>query len=193
MLNLKNGERMADEKFDPTVKSSKGGMSSKIIVIGLPLFIIQLVAVYFIVAYLFQSKFESMMQNLNTAENVEHINEPAEELAADGEGEIGADTSNATVIYNVDDLILNPAGTNGQAILLVSLGLGLDSELEKEELQKREVLVRDLIITTLSSKTLEELGIQYRDSLRAELAEKLEKTLGDVKIRKVYFSKYMIQ
>ena len=60
-------------------------------------------------------------------------------------------------------------------------------------MEEKEVLVRDRIITTLSQKTLPQLSIQNRDSLKIELAGNIEELFTDVKINTIYFSKYIIQ
>lgn len=182
---------MADEKFDPEIKGGKGGgVSSKVILLGIPLFIIQLVAVYFIVAYLLESK--QIPSNLGRG--IEAAGHVAEQQAEEGFDDFEADTSSAgNFVYSLDDLMMNPAGTNGQAIMLVSLGFDIGSETMRTTMETKEVLVRDMVITTLSGKTLDELAISNRDSLRLELADKVESLFNNVRIKRVYFSKFIIQ
>lgn len=182
---------MADEKFDPEIKGGKsGGVSAKVILLGIPLFVIQLVAVYFIVAYLLESKYVPA----NIGSSADDGGYVAEETTEDDFAEYEADTTSAgNFVYSLDDLMMNPAGTNGQAIMLVSLGFDIGSEEMRTTLETKEVLVRDMVITTLSAKTLDELAIENRDSLRYELADKVESLFNSVHIKRVYFSKFIIQ
>jgi len=181
---------MADEQFDPQVKSKKSGISAKIFLLGIPVFVIQLVAVYFIVAYLLQQKYGYPTDPTSVDPNTEHV---VEESSSEGKGgETLSDTSSlGSWVFNVDDLMLNPAG--GQVIMLVSIGFDVQSELMRTSMQEKEVLVRDKIITTLSQKTLDQLSITNRDSLKLELAQNVEGLFTDVKINTIYFSKYIIQ
>lgn len=180
---------MADEQFDPQVKPKKGGISAKIFLLGIPVFVIQLVAVYFIVAYLLQQKYGYPADPTTVDPHTEQV---AEEHSEDGEGDALSDTTSlGSWVYNVDDLMLNPAG--GQVIMLISVGFDVKSELMKTSMQEKEVLVRDQIITTLSRKTLDELSITNRDSLKVELAQNVEELFTDVHINTIYFSKYIIQ
>lgn len=179
---------MADERFDPEVKSSKGGLSAKVFIIGIPLFIIQLVGVYFIVGY-------TLQQKMGVTHSVEQSKETGE-AGVEAEGTEGGEVDTNKVanhIFPIDDLLLNPAGTNGQAILLVSVGFGVNSQQSLEFLQSKEVLVRDMVITTLSAKGLDELKIENRDSLRVDLAKKVTELFPNVKISNIYFSKFIIQ
>ena len=181
---------MADEQFDPQVKSKKSGLSAKVFLLGIPLFVIQLVAVYFIVAYLLQQKYG---YPADPAESGAHTEQLAEDFSDDGGDEgLEADTTSlGNFIYNVEDLMLNPAG--GTVIMLVSVGFDVKSDLMRTTMEEKEVLVRDRIITTLSQKTLPQLSIQNRDSLKIELAQNIEQLFTDVKINTIYFSKYIIQ
>lgn len=181
---------MADEQFDPQVKSKKGGMSAKIFLLGIPLFIIQLVGVYFIVAYLLQQKYGYPTDPTSVEHQTEQLN--TDHSAELDDDETITDTSSlGNFIYSVEDLMLNPAG--GTVIMLVSVGFDVQSELMKTTMEEKEVLVRDRIITTLSQKTLNELSIQNRDSLKIELANNIEHLFNNVKINTIYFSKYIIQ
>lgn len=182
---------MADEQFDPQVKPKKGGISAKVFLLGIPVFVIQLVAVYFIVAYLLQQKYGYPVDPTSVDPNTEMM---AEEYSSDdgGDGEMQGDTTSlGSWIFNIEDLMLNPAG--GQVIMLISVGFDVQSELMKTSMEEKEVLVRDRIITTLSRKTLNQLSIQNRDSLKIELADNIEDLFTDVKINTIYFSKYIIQ
>lgn len=96
--------------------------------------------------------------------------------------------------YSVGDIVINPAGTNAQKVMLVSVALQLKDEEEVKSLGEREALVKDIIVTSLSSKTVENLTqMGFKDSLKIELKSKLKSKLRSFTIKDVYFTKYIIQ
>lgn len=160
----------------------KGGLNAKVFVIGIPLFVIQLVAVYFITANIL-------------------LNKMSEKAAAAESGEEGtelhdSDTAHVELgrfIHSVDDIIVNPAGTKGKELLLATIAFDLQSEENKIEMEGKDILVKDLVISVLSSKSVVLLGnTSYRDTLRDEIQAKLAEFLPSVGVNKVYFSKYII-
>ncbi|PID62471.1 MAG: flagellar basal body protein FliL [Ignavibacteriae bacterium] len=174
---------MADKetKEEKNVKSKKKGFNFKIILIGLPLFIVQLVLVYFITV--------TFLVDVSSVEgkNKEHTEETAEE-EEDEEGEHAPQH-----IFSIDDLIINPAGTNGQRLLLLSIGFGSTSEEGLNLLKENEVIIKDIIISTVSRKNLRTLSqIELKDSLKVELAHKVNDVYPEADIKNVYFSKYLI-
>lgn len=175
---------MAEEATneEKKVKPAKKGLNLKVIFIGLPLFIVQLVLVYFITA----TFLVKTTPNSNLNEDGELIEELDEETK---EGEEGK----AQQIFNIEDLIINPAGTSGQRLLLLSVGFGVNSEEPLKLLKENEVIIKDLVITTVSQKSLATLSeIELKDSLKVELANKINTAYPKAKIQNVYFSKYLI-
>ena len=97
-------------------------------------------------------------------------------------------------IYTVEDIIVNPANTDGKRLLLTNLGFDVNSADMVDKLKSREAMVKDAVISTLSSKNIAELNnTSYRDTLKTEITGKLAKLIPEVKINRVYFSKYIIQ
>jgi len=173
-----------EEKYEEKIeKPAKKGFNVKVIVIGLPLFIIQLVLVYFITATFLVQTPEVKGETSNA--DVENSNEKA-----DSEGK---DFKEASHIYSIEDLIINPSGTNGQRLLLLSVGFGVPTEEKATLLKDNEVVIKDLILNTVSQKTLGTLSsIDQKDSLKVELADKINKKLPNADIESVYFSKYVL-
>lgn len=100
-------------------------------------------------------------------------------------------------LFRLDNVIVNPAGSQGQRFLMCSVAVQLEDESLADALRHREVEVRDRVITTLESHTLAELTRPgARDSLRARLAAVLQPLLGhdgeDEPIR-VFLPQYVIQ
>ena len=172
---------MANEKEE---KQGSGG--TKILMIGLPVFIVQLVVVYFITANILLDKFEEQYKHeavlgdlavLDSAKsNPEHTN-----------------VEYGKFLYTIDDIIVNPANTTGEQLLLSSIAFDLGSEENVKEMEGKNILVKDLILSILSSKTVDKLSTNsYKDSLRVEISKQVSDFLPDLKVNRIYFSKYIL-
>ncbi len=175
------------EQTEETAPKVKSSFNLKIVLFGLPIFIIQLVAVYFITANFIIGGTE----NVTTAverDNVKKESKKEKSKIFNAGGELGK------FIFPIDDIIVNPSGTDGKRLLLVSLGFDVASEENKNELKNKEVLLRDAVISTLSAKTLVQLdNIAYRDSLKYQIAYEVKEKIPSIELNDVYFSKYIIQ
>jgi flagellar FliL protein len=61
-------------------------------------------------------------------------------------------------------------------------------------MQAKEIIVKDIIITALSSKNFDKLtNFAYRDTLKTEITSKLRAAIPQIKLNRVYFSKFIIQ
>jgi len=177
---------MAEETKQEETKEvpEKKGFNFKVILIGLPLFIVQLALVYFITAT-FLVKSAPATHNSNSEEHIEESEESEE--SEDGEHKV------AQHIFNIEDLIINPAGTSGQRLLLLSIGLGVSDEEKLNLLKENEVIIKDLVISSVAQKTLSSLSkVELKDSLKVELAKKINEAYPKAKVKNVYFSKYLI-
>ena len=133
---------MAEEEAKKEVKEKKKkGFNFKVILIGLPLFVIQLVLVYFITATFLVKSAPSSHFVQDGEQIVEH---EGEESPEDGEDE----NSIPQKMFNIEDLIINPAGTSGQRLLLLSIGFSVDDEEKLKLLQENEVVIKDIVINT---------------------------------------------
>ena len=166
------------------VKVEKGSSPiTKIILFGIPAFVVQLILVYFITANI-------LMTKVGTQKTTEAGT--TEEVKPEGEKSEGNKTGQ--FIYAIDEIIVNPANTNGRQLLLTSLAFDMPNEVSKSELENKDFLVKDMIISVLSGKSTKFLSnIEQRDSLRNEIETKIENFLPKVKINKVYFSKFILQ
>jgi flagellar FliL protein len=167
-------------------EENKGSMS-KILMIGLPIFIVQLVVVYFITANILLDKFKDEFKAeavLGDLALLDSIKVPEEESESKEYGKF---------IHNIEDIIVNPANTSGEQLLLASMAFDLGSELNVTELESKDVMVKDLVISVLASKGIHELSRnEFKDTLRVEIKEKVEEFLPSVVINRIYFSKYII-
>jgi flagellar FliL protein len=147
----------------------------KILTIGVPIILVQVVLLYF----LFAKFIAPGMSSQTNAKEESH-----------GEASVPEQTQ----VMVIKDIIVNPAGTNGTRFLLTTVGLEIPSPELKLELEGKEVQTRDILNTILTSKGLEELTTpQFKELLRKEILEKLNSTLTKGKIKNIYFSKFIIQ
>ncbi|MBK8945021.1 MAG: flagellar basal body-associated FliL family protein [Ignavibacteriae bacterium] len=190
---------MAEEekKEAKSEKPAKKGFNFKVILIGLPLFIVQLVLVYFITAN-FLVKSAPAANEKHEGENVEHAEsdeaeegEESEDSEHSEEGDEHGKSGNQ--IFSIEDLIINPAGTSGQRLLLLSVGFGVSNEEKATMLKENEVVIKDMILNSMSQKSLSDLSrVELKDSLKIEIANQVNKLLPKAKIKNVYFSKYVL-
>lgn len=189
-------EKQNKEQQKPVETLKKNSaMKPKLLIIGLPLFIVQLVAVYFITANILIPK----DHNSSTKENVnqQQIDEVQKDNKTEentNSSEKESNTSSGENIFNLEDIIVNPAETNGKTLALASLGFDLKTPEAKKTMEEKVIIVKDAVITLLSSKTVPQLSnAAYRDSLKSEMIRDLSKKLPGVGINNIYFSKFIIQ
>lgn len=191
---MKEEKQNKEQKPVETLKKNSA-MKPKLLIVGLPLFIIQLVAVYFITANILIPKDHSsgskgeVKQEQTSGEKKEKETENNKKSS-----ESETNTSLGENIFNLEDIIVNPAETNGKTLLLASLGFDLMTPEAKKTLEEKVIIVKDAVITLLSSKTVPQLSnTAYRDSIKSEMISDLSKKLPEVKINNIYFSKFIIQ
>ena len=90
-------------------------------------------------------------------------------------------------------MIINPAGTSGRRLLLLSVGFGVSDEEKVNVLKENEVFITDMILNIVSQKTISSLSkIELKEFLKIEIAQKVNRALPKAKIKSVYFSKYVL-
>jgi len=175
---------------DTEKKEKKGGGAMKMIIIGIPLFIIQAVAIYFVLGNFLLDRFETEIRE--TAGVTEGQSE--EGASNSHEKNDGEEVELGKFIHSVEDIIVNPAGTDGKKLVLASLGFDVNSEEALKELEEKNIIVKDIIISIMSRKRLSQLKkVTYKDSLKVQITESVENFIPDLKINRIYFSKYIIQ
>lgn len=118
---------------------------------------------------------------------------PAHEKAHEGKkGEEGAAKS---TIHTIENLVLNPAGSNGTRFLMCTVAIELSDEKFNEVLTSRDAEVRDAILGVLGRKTVEELSdVAVREQIKVEVQATLDalfKQKGAVE--RLYFPQFVIQ
>ncbi|MEK9502508.1 flagellar basal body-associated FliL family protein [Gemmatimonadota bacterium DH-20] len=112
----------------------------------------------------------------------------------DGHGGGHGDDGSGERFFQFDDLILNPAGTDGTRFLVLSLALEMKEDAGLAALEARDPEVRDAILSLLSTKTVQELAdVTQRPALREELRQRLNQLLGEDEIVRLYLPRFVIQ
>ncbi len=98
-------------------------------------------------------------------------------------------------IHLIEDILVNPAGTNGTRYLSTSIGLETsDFGYETNRFEELTPIIRDIFIAILSSKTMEELSsIDGREKLRGEILVQVNEAIRPDSVCRVYFVDYVLQ
>jgi len=124
--------------------------------------------------------------------------EDGEASADDGHGAPSADAEvedeGPGTMHTIANLIVNPAGSNGNRFLLVDLALGLTTTDAVTELETRDAAVRDELLLLLGSKTVRELAdVTARSGLKEEIKTIVAELLTTGAPIEVFFPRFVIQ
>jgi flagellar basal body-associated protein FliL len=115
--------------------------------------------------------------------------EPAAEGGGGAEGEGAADR-----YYRIENLVINPAGSLGSHLLLVSVVFDIARAENRVRLESRDAEVRDRVATVLSAQTIEMLGApSARDSLKRLIASSVAPLLAAHTPVQVFLPQFVIQ
>jgi flagellar FliL protein len=97
-------------------------------------------------------------------------------------------------IVRLDNLIVNPAGSEGSRFLMASVAFEVETESAEKALKDREVQLRDQVVTTLESQTMQQLTQPFaRDSLKRQIGRAVTGLLGPKTAVTVYLPQFVIQ
>lgn len=98
------------------------------------------------------------------------------------------------LIYSVDNIVVNPAGTGGSRFLSVSFGFELESKELETEFTKKEAIIRDALITIMSSKTVAQLtDAKQKEIARYQIKQRVCQLMGTEEIAGVYYTDFVLQ
>ncbi len=96
--------------------------------------------------------------------------------------------------FELKEIIVNPADTNGQRYLLVQLSLELVNKEDQKLIEENRSKIRNNLIKYLSAKSVPELqNIDGNEDLRLDLVQIINETIGSRSVRNLYYSKYVMQ
>jgi flagellar FliL protein len=120
--------------------------------------------------------------------------EPAEEAESEGDHADEAHEDVTGKFLELENLLVNPAGSRGERFLMVSVAFEVPDEDALEHLHEREIQVRDVVSATLESLSLEDLTHpEARDNLKRELLEAVKPFSGTAAWVRVYLPRFVIQ
>lgn len=100
-------------------------------------------------------------------------------------------------VYRLDNIIVNPANSDGQRFLMCSIAIQADDPEALDILREHEIELRDRVVTLLAAESLESLtAAGVRDSLRNRILTAIVPVLGEegegVELQ-VYLPQFVIQ
>lgn len=117
--------------------------------------------------------------------------EHSAEETAKAEGEKKAERG---PLFKIDNLIVNPAGSQGSRFLMVSIAIEAADDKMDEDLRRREPLIRDVVIALLEKQSMESLARPgIRDSLKAAIADTVTILAGSKQRLAVFLPQFVIQ
>jgi flagellar FliL protein len=106
----------------------------------------------------------------------------------------GGKKGEEAALFEIKNIIVNPAGSQGTHFLMASVALKVEDSGVDEEMRGQEVQIRDLVISTLEAKTMEVLTTPgARDELKRELAENVQMLLETQEEIEVFLPQFLIQ
>ena len=120
-------------------------------------------------------------------EESEHAEPAADEHGGGSDGAILG-------TYKLDSFIANIADRDRDRFLKLRVELELNNERVEEELDQRLPHIRDIVISLLGSKSFEEVrSIEGKDLLREEMLQRINSLLGTGKVRRIFFTEFIVQ
>lgn len=99
-----------------------------------------------------------------------------------------------SLIYTIDDIVINPAGTGGSRFLSVSFGFELESPAVMGAFRSREAAIRDALITILSSKTVAQLtDVRQKEIIRYQIKKRVSEMMKTEGLAGVYYTDFVLQ
>ena len=118
-----------------------------------------------------------------------------EEVPAEGEGAAKKEEEvNLGVMFPLDPLIVNLAGSQGKRFLKVTVSFELSTPEVHAELNENIQKVTDSILVLLSSKTFEDVySVQGKFKLKDEVTTRVNRFLVVGHVKEAYFTEFIIQ
>ncbi|GAB4175711.1 MAG: hypothetical protein Kow00108_10890 [Calditrichia bacterium] len=181
---LENDELDLENEFDEEESGSE--QKSSFLKKGLPIIAVQAIIAYFLATYVLVPMFVDPV-DANPNANPTSVTDSAGNSLDTNFMDIGP-------IYKIEDIIVNPAGSNGERYVVMNLALELQNEDVQPEIEKREPIVRDVAIQLLSSVPVDSLdGAMQKQKLKEVFLAEIKKVLPPKTLKRVFFTNFIIQ
>lgn len=118
----------------------------------------------------------------------------APEAAAKGDKKDAKGAPSPAHIYRIDNVIVNPAGSDGTRFLMASVAYEIPDDPAEQTLHAHEVQMRDDVIGVLETMTMQQLTAPHaRDSIKVHLLGIARRILGPQTPIDVYMPQFVIQ
>lgn len=120
---------------------------------------------------------------------------PVDATAEAAEGEHGpAEETGPSSVHQIENLVVNPANTNGSRFLLITTAIVVKDAAALEEVAARDAEVRDRVVELLSSRTVEQLSDPAaRETLKSDLAAAVGALFPEGVVKRVLLPQFVIQ
>lgn len=98
------------------------------------------------------------------------------------------------LLFEIEQIIVNPASTVGSRFLSCSVAFEIESPDALEIFEAKEIKIRDALITILSARTVDELSdARLREPLRRQILARVNKLTDPAAASAVYFKDFVLQ
>lgn len=187
-----------DAEKMPEAPAKSGGKSKLIMMggIGFAAIAIGIVVALFVVKPMMagSSEGDTTTEVSHGEADKAHAEKPKEEKKEKKEKKDGHGESAKSLVYNIDDIVINPAGTGGTRFLSASFAFELESEETAAEFEAREAIIRDALITILSSKTIAQLtDVKQKEITRYQIKKRISDILNTEEVAGVFYTDFVLQ
>ncbi|MCX6830599.1 MAG: flagellar basal body-associated FliL family protein [candidate division Zixibacteria bacterium] len=118
----------------------------------------------------------------------------AEEHKKDEGGKEGEGGTAEINYFNIESIVVNPAGTGGTRYLSCGISFEMAGAEDVKIFESKAAQVKDILITILSSKTVDELAdIRQRNQMRRQILTIVNRFLAPTQAKAVYLTDFVLQ
>lgn len=111
-----------------------------------------------------------------------------------GGGGHGESSGGDAALYAIDNLVVNPAGSQGTRFLVAGLAVRLTDASSSTSLQARDPEIRDALLGLLASQTVAQLSDPtVRDQLKQQFKAAIEAVIGEGTVASVLIPQFVLQ
>lgn len=183
---------MADEESTEEAQPKKKKGNLLIIIIIVFLFVLLLVIVGAIAFLMFSTADESKKEEAKVKEEEAKKVEEAKKKE-NKESKRSTDYAHIGVMFPLEPFTINLLSESGGRYVKCNIELEQNVPTLTPELTSKVAMLRDIIISTLSTKTFEEISTNKgKERLKDELVGKINEILSDGFIKNLYFTNFIV-
>jgi flagellar basal body-associated protein FliL len=98
------------------------------------------------------------------------------------------------VMHELVDITINPAQSNGQRFLVLSVGMQLRSQNDLVDFERKRVIIKDAIIAIVGRRTVAQLvDLEARNELKQEIGVAINQILERPAVKNLFFTQFVMQ